>query len=136
MSCTNCGSEVAENAVVCVKCGVPPCASKKFCRNCGVAVNENQVVCVKCGSSLAGNGAAVPSSVSALTSGEKSRIVAAVLALLLGGLGVHKFYYGSWGYGLVYIVVSLFTCGGLPALLGVVEAIMLFCMSDEDFNKK
>lgn len=49
MFCTNCGNEVADNAVVCVKCGVSPRNAKKFCHNCGTAITEDQVVCVKCG---------------------------------------------------------------------------------------
>ena len=57
MFCTNCGNEVAENAVVCIKCGVPPRNSKKFCYNCGAAIQEAQIVCVKCGVSLSSVGA-------------------------------------------------------------------------------
>ena len=52
MFCTNCGNEVADNAVVCVKCGVPPRSSNKFCYNCGETIAENQVICVKCGVAL------------------------------------------------------------------------------------
>ena len=33
MYCRNCGKEVAEQAVMCVACGVPPKSGKKFCQN-------------------------------------------------------------------------------------------------------
>ncbi|MBT3340917.1 MAG: zinc-ribbon domain-containing protein [Planctomycetes bacterium] len=35
MYCTNCGNEVAEKAIACAKCGVPPRLEKKFCWCCG-----------------------------------------------------------------------------------------------------
>lgn len=63
----------------------------------------------------------------------KSRTTAALLALLLGGLGVHRFYLGTWGLGLVYLILTLVLPGAgyLPAL---VEAIRFFAMSPERFD--
>jgi len=51
--CRNCGSEVAEQAVMCVKCGVPSKNGTKFCQNCGKTSNPNAEICVKCGVRLA-----------------------------------------------------------------------------------
>lgn len=63
----------------------------------------------------------------------KSKITAALLAFFLGGLGIHKFYLGQTGMGIVYL---LFFWTGIPALVAFVEAILLLVMSDDEFNRK
>ena len=52
MYCKNCGNELNENAVACLKCGCDPKKGNKNCPSCGVETNPNQVICVKCGGSL------------------------------------------------------------------------------------
>lgn len=101
MYCRNCGKEVNDKAVVCVNCGVPPLAEKNFCPTCGAATSANQVVCVKCGSSLAAHSFAN-------TSAGSSQVVALLLCIFIGGLGIHRFYLGYTWQG----VVQLFTLGG------------------------
>ncbi len=54
MFCRNCGKEVAQNAEVCLACGVRPSNGTKFCNGCGVETNANQEICIKCGVRLAG----------------------------------------------------------------------------------
>ena len=44
-----------------------------------------------------------------------------ILAILLGGVGVHKFYVGKWGMGILYL---LFCWSGIPAIIGLIEGIM------------
>jgi TM2 domain-containing membrane protein YozV len=63
----------------------------------------------------------------------KDKLTAALLALFLGFLGVHHFYLGSTTAGIVIILANCLCVGGLIAL---VEAIMLFTMSDADFDAK
>ncbi|MGC2857830.1 NINE protein, partial [Novispirillum sp. DQ9] len=41
----------------------------------------------------------------------KSKTTTALLALLLGGLGVHRFYLGTWGLGLVFLGLTLLLPG-------------------------
>ncbi len=50
---------------------------------------------------------------------EKSKIVAGLLALLLGGLGVHKFYLGCTTAGIIMLVICIFgfILLGLPSLI-------------------
>ena len=50
----------------------------------------------------------------------KSRLVAGLLGIFLGGFGVHRFYLGWTGIGIAQIVVTILTCG-LGALWGLVE---------------
>ena len=52
MYCKNCGNELNENSVACLKCGCDPKKGNKNCPSCGVETNPNQVICVKCGVSL------------------------------------------------------------------------------------
>jgi len=78
---------------------------------------------------------AVPSPGNAATStlsGESKKVVAGVLAIVLGGLGVHKFYLGYTGAGILQIVVTLVTCGA-GAVIGLVEGVLYLTKSDEEF---
>jgi TM2 domain-containing membrane protein YozV len=63
----------------------------------------------------------------------KSRVAAALFALILGGFGAHKFYLGQIGLGILYLV---FFWTFIPALVGFIEFILLLTMSDETFNRK
>lgn len=64
----------------------------------------------------------------------KNKETAAILALVLGIFGVHRFYLGQVGLGILYCM--LFWFFGLPAILGVIDAIVLFSMSKEEFDRK
>lgn len=95
----------------------------KFCPECGKEVSVNAVVCPGCGVQLKSIG---------LGSG-KNRIVAALLAIFLGGFGIQWFYLGKTLYG----VLSLIFCWtGIPAIIAVVHFVLLLISSDEDFNAK
>ena len=63
----------------------------------------------------------------------KNRIVAALFALFLGGIGIHKFYLGAIGWGVVYLI---FFWTFIPAIVSLIEAILLFLMNDDEFNRK
>jgi TM2 domain-containing membrane protein YozV/cold shock CspA family protein len=70
--------------------------------------------------------------------GAKSKILAGILALLLGGLGIHKFYIGANGAGLIMLLVSLvgFALVVPPlivAIIALIEGIIYLTRSDEDF---
>ncbi len=64
---------------------------------------------------------------------KKSRLAAILLAFFLGGFGIHKFYLGQIGWGIVYLV---FFWTGIPALISIIEFIMLILMSDEKFDRR
>lgn len=65
--------------------------------------------------------------------GEKSKVTAGVLALLLGGLGIHYFYLGKSTGGIVFLLLC---CTGIPSLLAFVQGIMMLTMTDEQFLQK
>ena len=64
---------------------------------------------------------------------EKSKVTAGILALLLGGIGIHKFYTGAWGWGIVYIVLCLTY---IPALVALVEGIRYLTLKQPEFAQK
>lgn len=57
----------------------------------------------------------------------KSKIVAGVLGILLGGIGAHRFYLGRICAGIFSI---LFFWTGIPGLVGVIEGI-IYLLTDE-----
>lgn len=63
----------------------------------------------------------------------KNKTTAGILALLLGGLGVHKFYLGNTGKGILYLC---FFWTFIPAIIALIEGIQYLTMSDIDFDKK
>ncbi len=63
----------------------------------------------------------------------KSKTTAIVLALLLGGLGAHKFYLGQTLQGVLYLV---FCWTFIPLILSIVDFIMYLTMSDQAFQEK
>lgn len=72
--------------------------------------------------------------------GDKNKMVAGILAILLGALGIHKFYLGYQKEGIIMAAVSvvgsiLLGLGpGIMAIIGLVEGIMYLTKSDEEFN--
>lgn len=129
MYCRNCGKEIDDKAFVCVHCGVLPKVEKKYCQNCGQTTEMNQVVCTKCGVRLAN------------AHREKSKIIAGLFAILLGGFGAHKFYLGYTTEGIITLIVML---GGLMffgiaaiimAIIVIIEGIIYLTKSDEEFLK-
>jgi TM2 domain-containing membrane protein YozV len=79
------------------------------------------------------------------TPGSKNKVAAGVLAILLGGLGIHKFYLGFTGPGLVFLLVN--TVGLLVTwvlafmpnvvlwVIGLVEGILYLTKTDEEFEQ-
>ena len=72
-------------------------------------------------------------------SGENKKMLAGILAIVLGWLGVHKFILGYQKEGIIMAVVGVagwFLCGiptMLVSIVGLVEGIMYLTKSDEEF---
>ena len=63
----------------------------------------------------------------------KNKMVAGLLAIFLGGLGIHKFYLGKIPIGILYLV---FCWTYVPAIIGFIEGIIYLCSNDENFQLK
>ncbi|NJL98218.1 MAG: NINE protein [Synechococcaceae cyanobacterium RM1_1_27] len=63
----------------------------------------------------------------------RNKLVAALLAFFLGGFGIHKFYLGEGGAGILYL---LFFWTFIPGILGVIDCILLLLMPDPAFELK
>lgn len=64
---------------------------------------------------------------------EKEKNVAGILALFLGGLGIHRFYLGQTGLGIFYLIFCWFP---LMWIIGLIDAIAFFSMDQEVFDRK
>lgn len=64
--------------------------------------------------------------------GAEKKVLAGVLGILLGGLGVHRFVLGDAGGGLLRILITVITCGA-GSLIGLIEGIIYLTKSDEEF---
>jgi TM2 domain-containing membrane protein YozV len=68
--------------------------------------------------------------------GGDKKVVAGILALLLGAFGIHKFILGYTTEGVIMLVITIVSCGTLaivPSVIGIVEGIMYLTKSDEEF---
>lgn len=52
----------------------------------------------------------------------KSKIIAILLCLFFGGFGVHHFYLGNNGRGVLYI---LFSWTGIPFVLSIIDIFII-----------
>ena len=69
----------------------------------------------------------------------KNKTVAGILALVAGYMGLHRFYLGQVGLGILYIILlPIFLVTGLWFFffIGIVDAIALFSMDQGAFDKK
>lgn len=64
---------------------------------------------------------------------QKTKTVALLLALFLGGFGIHHFYLGRNTAGVLSV---LFFWTFIPALVAVVNVVQILVMSDRDFDAK
>lgn len=95
----------------CIECSKDVSDQAQSCPNCGIAFYTPTPVVLA----------------------QKNRGTAALLAIFLGFIGIHKFYLGRPGWGLTYLC---FFWTGIPGLVGLVEAVRYVFMKEEDFQLK
>ena len=60
---------------------------------------------------------------------DKSRLVAALLCFFLGYLGIHRFYAGKIGTGIIWLLT-----GGLFGFGALIDFIVILCGAFKDKN--
>ena len=63
---------------------------------------------------------------------ENKKILAGVLAIVIGSLGIHKFILGYTQEGIIQIVITIVTCG-IGGIIPLIEGIIYLTKSDEEF---
>jgi TM2 domain-containing membrane protein YozV len=118
--CRHCGEWVSRD---CLACGTPirdQWAARGFCADCESRGPSGFPVQSSPG----------PLQVATYYEPPKSRSVSVALALVLGGLGAHKFYLDRPGKGVLYL---MFCWTGIPSIIGLFEAVKYIRMTDEEF---
>ena len=132
IKCPECGAEISDKASSCPHCGIS-FGKRKFCKYCGELIDEDCVVCPKCGKQVEdlkgksddrniiinnNNNNSSSSSASAAAAAvaggrasyapsisPKSWLVTLLLCLFLGIFGIHRFYVGKIGTGILMILL-------------------------------
>ena len=116
----------------CPNCGQKTDASLNFCSSCGHSFNTTQTQQAQPQMQQQMQNQAVPPSA-------KSKATAGILAILLGGLGIHKFYLGYNTAGIIMLLVTILGSFVLflgPAVMGIIaliEGITYLTKSDQEF---
>ncbi|MBQ8531067.1 MAG: TM2 domain-containing protein [Parabacteroides sp.] len=63
----------------------------------------------------------------------KNKTTAALLAIFVGGLGVHKFYLKKTFQGIIYLLFC-WTC--IPAIVACIEGVLFLLSTESEFNQK
>ncbi len=92
-----------------------------FCKNCGAQVAENAAFCPNCG---VGQTTTTSMPQAPRDPNAKSKLVAGLLGIFIGSLGIHRFYLGYIGIGVAQIIVTFVTCG-IGSLWGFIEGILI-----------
>ena len=125
MNCPNCGAAVVAGSTSCRKCGgavdhpVAPVAAPLTGVGPPAVQQPVQVV-------IQMPGAGPPMVQPTIGAPAKSRIAAGVLGILLGWLGIHRFYLGYTGIGIAQVLISC-SCYGIviSSIWGLIEGIMI-----------
>lgn len=125
----NCTGIIGENGR-CRKCGAEKgnkSADQIKCPYCSELIQKRALKCKHCGEFLDNRPRIKPAG------DRKNKTVAGLLALFLGGIGIHKFYLQQGGSGLIRLI---FCWTFIPAIIAFFEAIGLFMSSQEEFDRK
>ena len=116
----------------------------RYCTKCGAVNDDMAQYCTNCQAPLTSvsTGYQPMQSVNpgAMTDwkamGGDKKIVAGILAILVGSLGIHKFILGYTTEGVIMLLVSVLSCGMLAivmTVIGIIEGVMYLTKSDEEF---
>lgn len=141
--CTECRARIPYKAMYCSNCGAQADTAVsgeiKYCAHCGAQISMQSRFCSKCGKEAAGqpqqqtnqpiiiNNNIVQNAQPVVIQGgkQRSKWLAFILCFFFGVWGVHRFYEGKVGTGILW----LFT-GGMFGIGWLVDLIILLTKSD------
>ena len=145
IDCPECTHKISDQSISCTNCGLPTSKMKFLikCPECSESISNQSASCTNCGFPIAKPAPfkTVPPPLPAqnsttivrLNSSRKSKGVAILLALFLGGFGIHKFYLNQVFWGILYL---LFCWTFIPAVISLFEVIILLFMNESEFNRR
>ncbi len=126
MNCPQCGAPLEDNVKKCKYCGEPISGSGNNAGNAQASYQPVNFQQQPFNNAFVNNGVDPSWPL-------KNKTVAGLLGILLGGLGIHKFYLGKSGMGILYII---FCWTYIPAILGLIEGISYLTADDRSFQMK
>ena len=136
MNCPNCGTPLANGAAFCSNCGTPVAAPAQPYAPAGSPATPTADPYQQPYQQQAMYAQQPAYVQQAAPAGSKSKVAAGILGILLGALGIHKFYLGYTKAGIIMLLVSLLTLGLgaiVMEIIGLVEGIMYLTKSDQEF---
>ena len=110
----------------CSNCGINNDEGARFCKSCGVAISDTE--------RLEQETSGTPGYSHKPPVPTKNKVAAGVLAIVLGWLGIHKFYLGYITAGILLIIITVVTCGIVGPIIGLIEGILYLTKTDEEFH--
>jgi len=135
--------ESAPAAVYCPRCGRPMLIAPQHafetvsCPHCGTRLEPWRIQAASPGAAAAPYptppihpAGALPGPVYSW----RNRWIAGALGILLGTFGVHRFYLGYTGIGVIQLIVCVLTIGVVSSIWGFIEGILCFCGAIRDVD--
>ena len=123
MNCSNCGTANAPESTYCFNCGARLPVSRTYCSRCNRFYDAKTAYCPNCGSATSGGsyqsvyGSTPP----------KDWLTTLLLCCFVGVFGVHRFYCGKIGTGILWLLT-----GGCLGIGYLVDIIMIATNSFTD----
>ena len=130
--CSFCGEKIDKECIVCPKCGRQ--VQEIHGASSGIVINNSNATT---SSSSASSSASASASASAAINTSplrggisiKSRLVCLLLCIFLGMFGIHRFYVGKVGTGIIMFICMFFFIG---EIWWIIDLIVILCGSFTD----